>query len=124
MIVDKACMEQIKDRRSQARLLCAELVELIWQNHNGRERRCVANLEDISTSGVSLHLENPIAPGMSVTMHHGQTSLTGVVRHCTYAGDGYLVGVQLDPQYEWSTRVFRPSHLLDPRTIEAGARVN
>jgi hypothetical protein len=117
-------MEQIKDRRAHARLLCAELIELIWCNHTGRERRCVANLEDISTSGISLHMDIPIAPGMSVTMLHGVTSLAGVVRHCRYADGGYFVGIQFDQQYEWSTRVFRPSHLLDPKTIEPRLRPN
>ena len=117
-------MEPIEDRRTQARLLCAELVELAWRNHTGRERRCVANLEDISVSGILLHVENPIAPGMTVTIIHGETSLSGTVRHCTYAGDGYAIGIQLDEQFEWSTRVFRPSHLFDPRTIQSRLRVN
>jgi hypothetical protein len=117
-------MEQIKDRRTQARLLCAELVEVRWRNHTGRERRCIANLEDISATGLSLHVESPIPPGMSITMTHGDTSLTGVVRHSTYAGDGYSIGIQLDDQYEWSTRLFRPSHLLDPRTIEGRLPLN
>lgn len=118
--VDEDCMEQIKDRRTHARLLCAELIELVWRDRSGRERRCIANLEDISVAGISLQIETPVFEGTSVKLLHGTTSLAGVVRHCRYADGGYFIGVQLHEGYRWSTAVFRPSHLLDPRNVTRG----
>ncbi len=110
-------MEQVKERRTQTRLLCAELMEVIWRDQSGRRRRSVANLQDISVSGISLQLDIPVCPGTEVELAHGEISLAGVVRHCRYLEGGYMLGVQLDERYQWSTKVFRPSHLLDPRTF-------
>ena len=117
-------MEQIKDRRMHAHLLCAELMEVVWCDRFGRERRCIGNLEDISVTGLSLQVESPVFQGTSVKVLHGTTSLVGVVRHCRYADGVYFIGIQLDDSYRWSTAVFRPSHLLDPRNVDAGLRVN
>ena len=56
-------MQEMQNRREDNRLLCAELVELTWQDEAGRARRRVANLEDISLSGICLQVESPIPAG-------------------------------------------------------------
>jgi hypothetical protein len=119
---DEYCMDQIKDRRTHARLLCAELIEVAWQDHAGRERRSIANLEDIAATGISLQMESPVCQGTPVKLIHQATSLLGFVRHCRYANGVYFAGIQFDGGYQWSTAVFRPSHLLDPRKHRAGMR--
>ncbi|MBV8072375.1 MAG: PilZ domain-containing protein [Acidobacteriaceae bacterium] len=111
-------MEPTKDRRSHTRLLCAELIELAWRDASGRDLHCIANLEDISVAGLCLQLDKPVFPSTRVKMVHGTTRLEGIVRHCRYDHGSYFIGVQWDEAYEWSTRVFRPRHLLDPRDLE------
>ena len=110
-------MRQIQDRRANARLLCADLVQLIWQDHAGRERRNVANLEDISLCGVCLQLESPCPLGTHIRMAYGDGELVGIVRYSTHREGAYFLGVELDESSRWSTKHFRPQHLLDPGAL-------
>ena len=41
-------------------MLCADLVDVQWKDKNGRVRRAVANLEDISLSGACVQVDAPI----------------------------------------------------------------
>lgn len=105
------------ERRIDDRLLCAELVQVIWEDDAGRKRRRVANLEDISLSGICLQVEKPIDAGTSITMQYGDGNLVGVVRYCVFRDIGYLLGVQFEEGCRWSTQHFKPQHLLDPREL-------
>ncbi|MBV9613076.1 MAG: hypothetical protein JO091_11425 [Acidobacteriaceae bacterium] len=105
------------ERRTDTRLLCAELVEVIWQDDAGRKRRRVANLEDISLSGICLQVEKAISPGTSIRMSYGDGELVGTVRYCVFRDIGYFLGIQLEDGCRWSTRHFKPQHLLDPREL-------
>lgn len=107
----------MSERRTDNRLLCAELVEVIWEDDSGRKRRRVANLEDISLSGICLQVEKEIPPGTAITMSYGDGELVGIVRYCVYRDIGYFLGVQLEEGCRWSTQHFKPSHLLDPREL-------
>ncbi len=107
----------MQERRTDTRLLCAELVEVVWNDQSGRERRRVANLEDISLCGICLQVENPMPPGTAVTMRYGDGNLVGIVRYCTFRDAGYFLGIQFEEGCRWSTRHFRPEHLLDPREL-------
>jgi hypothetical protein len=110
-------MEKISDRRADDRLLCAELVQLIWQDESGRERRRVANLEDISLSGVCLQVESPIAAGTAVAIHYGDGELLGTIRHCRFQDCGYFLGIALAEGSRWSSQHFKPEHLLNPSEL-------
>ena len=105
------------ERRIDDRLLCAELVEVTWEDETGRNRKRVANLEDISRSGICLQMEHEMAPGTRLRMHYGDGDLIGVVRHCAFRGFGFFLGVELEEGSRWSSQHYRPEHLLDPREL-------
>lgn len=107
----------MQERRTDNRLLCADLVELVWKDASGRKRRRIANLEDISLSGVCLQVEKEIVPGTSLSIRYGDGELVGTVRHCRFRDIGYFLGVQLEEGCRWSTQHFKPQHLLDPREL-------
>ncbi|MBV8707167.1 MAG: hypothetical protein JO182_01115 [Acidobacteriaceae bacterium] len=106
----------MEERRINTRLLCAELVEVIW-DEAGRPQRRVANLEDISLSGICLHMDKSIACGTQLIVRYGDGELVGTVRYCRSGEFGNLLGVQLEKGSRWSSRHFRPHHLLDPREL-------
>lgn len=107
----------MNERRIDNRLLCAELVEATWDDDSGRKRKRVANLEDISLSGICLQLEQAIPPGTPITMSYGDGKLVGIVRYCTFRDIGYFLGIELEEGCRWSTQHFKPQHLLDPREL-------
>ncbi|MBV9441900.1 MAG: PilZ domain-containing protein [Acidobacteriaceae bacterium] len=105
----------MRERRAEDRLLCAELVEVIWDNNSGREQRKVANLEDISPNGICLQTERAITVESSVTVRCRQGEFTGTVRYCLFRGIGYFVGIQFTGGVKWCTQEYEPEHLLDPQ---------
>ena len=107
----------MQERRMDARLLCAELVEVIWIDKGGRQCRRVANLEDISPSGACVQLESPMPCGTPVSLGYGDGHLNGTVRYCLYQGLGYFLGVEFDEGCRWSRKHFRPRHLLDVQQL-------
>jgi hypothetical protein len=107
----------MQERRNDARLLCADLIELIWNDHSGQEQRRVGNLEDISSSGMSLQLEMPVRVGTPIRMRCGEKELTGTVRHAEHRENAYFIGVEFEKNNRWSARDFVPQHLFDPRQI-------
>jgi hypothetical protein len=113
----------MQERRIDPRLLCAELVEVIWTDQGGRQRRRIANLEDISHCGACVQVENAMLCGTPVSMRYGDGQLTGTVRYCLYQGIGYFLGVEFDPGCRWSRKHFRPRHLLDlQQLVKTAAR--
>jgi hypothetical protein len=119
-------METTSNRRIGDRLLCAELVQLIWHDETGRERRKIANLEDISLTGVCLQVEQPMPAGLTIAMQYGDGELLGTIRYCRYQDTGYFLGVELAEGSRWSSQHYKPEHLLDPKDLldQAMARRN
>jgi hypothetical protein len=105
------------NRRIEPRLLCADIVDVEWKDQNGRIRRGVANLEDISLSGACLQVERPVPLGTTFRIAYPSGTLMGKVRYCVFREIGYFLGVEFDPGHRWSQRQFRPQHLLDPRRL-------
>jgi hypothetical protein len=110
-------MQDTENRREDRRLLCAELVQLVWEEESGRQRRRVANLEDISLSGLCLQVESPIPAGTAITMLYGDGELVGIIRYCRFQDCGYFLGIELVDGCRWSSQHFRPQHLLDPSEL-------
>jgi hypothetical protein len=106
----------MEERRMNTRLLCAELVEVIWEEAGLLQRR-VANLEDISLSGVCLHMDKSIACGAQIIVRYGDGELVGIIKYSRSGEFGHLLGVQLTKESRWSSQHFRPNHLLDPREL-------
>ena len=105
------------ERRIEPRMLCADLVDIQWRDPNGRLRRSVANLEDISLSGACLQVERPISLGVGVQINYPNGELAGTVKYCVFRDIGYFLGVEFEQGSRWSQRDFRPQHMLDPRQL-------
>lgn len=104
------CMQ---DRRSEVRMLCADVVEACWTNGDGQIQRASALLEDISPSGACLQFEMAIPLGVSLRWSCPKQEFVGEVRYCVYREIGYFVGVEFEPQSKWSRKTYKPQHLLD-----------
>jgi hypothetical protein len=107
----------MKERRTDPRLLCAELVQVVWKDQSGHQCRRVANLEDISLTGICLQLESRVPEGTLLSMQYGDGQLVGTVRYCVFRDQAYFLGIRFEEGCRWSTRHFRPEHLLDPREL-------
>jgi hypothetical protein len=97
-------------------MLCADVVEISWKE-NRRNRRCTANLEDISPSGACLQVGRPVPLLTTVRIRYGQGELTGKVKYCISRDIGYFLGVEFEPGSRWSERSFHPRHLINPRQL-------
>ena len=107
------------DRRAEPRMLCADLIDVQWEDEAGRARKGLANLEDISFSGACVQLDTPIPRETLLRLTHPKIDIEGRVRYCVFRETGYFHGVQFKPGCQWSRRQFRPKHLLDPRRLVA-----
>jgi len=98
-------------------MLCADLVDVQWKDDSGRNRRMVANLEDISLSGACIQIDKSIPLKSVVTILHPKGTLKGIVRYCVYREIGYFLGIEFEAGSRWSQQEFRPQHMLDPRQL-------
>lgn len=112
----------MQERRSEIRLLCADLVEVHWKDASGKNHKTSALLEDISVSGACLQMETPVPVGAKVCWSgppargakaHRSKEFVGLVRYCEYQEIGYYLGVEFESTSKWSRRKYRPRHLLD-----------
>jgi len=110
------------ERRSEARLLCADMMTIRWKDPAGYPRKATALLEDISRSGACLQLEGPVPLGTGLEMDCGKRHLSGSVRYCVYREIGYFVGVEFTAGSQWSVKQFRPQHLLDLQRLALNSR--
>ena len=109
------------ERRTYKRLLCADLVRLSWTESSGRRRDETAVLENLSLSGVGLFAGVPVAEGLLLEIAVRDICLKGLVRHCSFRENGYLVSVELDNDSKWVQQPgagFVPEHLLDVSLLE------
>ncbi len=105
------------ERRSNVRMLCADLVEVRWHDERGRSQNATVLLEDIAPSGACLQFEAAVPIGLDVRIRCGSKYLDGIVRYCVYQEIGYFVGVEFAPDSQWSREEFEPQHLLDMREM-------
>jgi hypothetical protein len=101
------------ERRADARLLCADVVEVRWTNVGGKICQATALLEDIATHGACLQLDKAVPPQTAITIEHAKGEMHGIVRYCVFREIGYFVGIQFEPDSAWSRHEFTPQHLLD-----------
>ena len=107
------------DRRSEPRMMCADMVKAQWKDNAGHEHSATVLLEDISPSGACLQLDTPLALGTVVQIEYRQGFLEGSVCYCFFREIGYWVGVSFAGKTKWSSREFRPKHLLDLKKLVA-----
>ena len=103
----------MEERRAEARILCADMVNIQWSDSSGRTRRATALLEDIARNGACLQVESALPLDGEIVLEHAKARMRGVVRYCVYREIGYFAGVQFTPDSEWSRSKFTPQHLLD-----------
>jgi hypothetical protein len=121
--MDDRLTEHMLRERAEARMLCADLVEIRWKDKSGRGRKVTALLEDISASGACVQIDGPIPQNTIVKIMHPKGTLEGKVRYCVYRDIGYFVGLQFEPDSKWSRRQFQPQHMLDmPRLLARGLK--
>jgi len=112
-------MRNMTERRSEVRMLCADLVDLCWRDPAGKKGHVTALLEDISASGACFQLEAPMELGSEVEWRSPKRGFSGVVRYCVYREIGYFVGIELLQSSKWNRRAFKPQHLLDLQRLVA-----
>jgi hypothetical protein len=105
------------EKRTESRLLCADLVRVKWRDQLGRLKTEVMNLEDISLSGACLQCESRVLKGTPVSIHYGNGRLPAAVCYCVYRETGYFLGVEFTEGCKWPSNEFRPKHLLNPRPL-------
>ena len=107
------------DRRIEPRMLCADIVDVRWEDQKtGRTRRTTANLDDISRFGACLILDLPIPVKTPLRIAHPSGELTGKIAYCHLREVGYVIGVEFDPDCRWSQENYQPQHLYDPRRLQ------
>jgi hypothetical protein len=112
----------MQERRSEVRMLCADMVEVHWTEQTGRKRRAVGLLEDISASGACLQLETGVPLGVEIHWECPKQAFCGHVQYCVYREIGYFVGVEFDSKSKWSKKAYRPQHLLDLQRLMERAK--
>jgi hypothetical protein len=55
--------------------------------------------------------------GAKIGWKSRKQEFTGVVRYCNFREIGYFVGVEFNPGSEWSSRAYKPQHLLDLKKL-------
>jgi hypothetical protein len=105
------------ERRSERRMLCADMVEVHWRDRSGKEQVAAAILEDIAASGACLQFEVPVPLGVEVRWDCPKQPFRGYIRYCVYREIGFFAGVEFAPSFKWSKAAFKPGHLLDPQSL-------
>jgi len=100
-------------------MMCADIIEASWKDAAGRTGKAAGLLEDISSSGACLQMENAVPDGARIRWRTGRQEFEGTVRYCVYREIGYYLGVEFAHSSRWSKHEFEPQHLFDPRELEA-----
>src|SRR5690349_5111984 len=100
-----------QERRSEARVLCADMLEVWWRDLDGKRHKVTALLEDIAGSGACLQLEGPLPLGAEIGWSSPNQPFTGRVRYCVYREIGYFAGVEFCETSRWSKKNYAPQHL-------------
>jgi hypothetical protein len=111
-----------KAGRHDERILCADLIKIVWTDKAGSRQKEMAALEDISPRGVCLQTEHPIPVDTSIAILYPSGRYHGRIRYCEFQDTGYFLGVEFDHGYQWSRHEFTPSHLLDLRRARGKTR--
>jgi hypothetical protein len=109
------------ERRGSKRLLCSDLVQLLWTGSNGAKHREIVILENLSRAGVGLFMGVAVPAGTPVQLIANDLPLNGRIQHCVFRENGYIVGLELDPDSQWAQEPgseFIPQHLLDVSLLD------
>lgn len=117
-LADKKDMpEHLQERRTEPRLLCADLMEVEWTEADGSSVTACANLEDISPSGACVQVDKPVPAETMVYLTAERARWVACVKYCVFRETGYFLGLQFEPGVQWRKTDFVPKHLLDPQDL-------
>ena len=105
------------EKRVEARMLCADMVDVRWWDKSGRAFNGSAILEDISNSGACLQLDAPVPLETTMQITYPKGQLEGTVKYCVFRDIGYFVGLEFTSDSKWSREEFEPRHLLDLHSL-------
>jgi hypothetical protein len=105
----------MSQKRQEIRDLCADLVQVGWRQEKGSKHTEWATLEDISSSGACLKLDDMIPPDTIVSLLFSTSGCEARVKYCVADHLGYLLGVEFENGYRWSRRKYKPQHLIQFR---------
>src|SRR5438067_2273586 len=77
------------ERRADARMLCADMVMIGWNDAAGRPHEDTALLEDIAPHGACLQVDLALPLDTEIIMEHPKARMRGTVRYCVYREIGY-----------------------------------
>jgi hypothetical protein len=89
----------MQERRTEVRMLCADMVEVTWKNHTGKRSSVTGLLEDISPSGACLQLDEAVPLGVEIYWKSQENEFTGRVRYCVFR--------ESDTSWVWNSRPAR-----------------
>lgn len=99
------------------RHLCSELMNVRVLSGDCAEREVIGILEEISTSGACLQLEEN--PGINTRLMFASQDamaspeMEGIVTSCEYEpGIGYYVELRFSRGFSWHPAIYKPQHLL------------
>lgn len=107
------------------RYFCSHLVAVRLPGPERQLREIVANIEEISSTGMCLNLEEPLDRGLSLRIeasNRGRAhSFSATVVDCQEEPPmGYYAQLEFDSGCRWSPLAFEPEHLV--RIDQAGTR--
>ena len=88
-----------KNLRRKERIPSRERVAIGWDDLIGQPRFMFANCQNISTDGLSVRIDQPIAVRTYVTIRSEKLKLAGTatVKHCIRRNSWYHVGLEFTP---------------------------
>jgi hypothetical protein len=114
--------ERMDKRREEQRDLCADLIRISWVGDSFEKVQQWSTLEDISSSGACLQVDQPIPPGTMISLEFPSEHCSASIQYCRYQNTGYFIGVKFEEGYRWSRKKFRPEHLIQFRLRPAVKR--
>ena len=98
--------------------MCAELARVNWIVGLQRFETSEAVLEDISTLGGCVQLEEPIEVGTVVMLTFRGERFNGKVRYCVAGEFGHFIGIKFAADSPWSQDLALPAHLTNLETVK------
>lgn len=98
-------------------MMCADLVDVCWVDRKGQLKRTIANLEDISESGVCLQVDEELPLGTEIHISYPNGDFAGTVKYCVYREIGFFLGIQFGSNVKWNQKRFHPQYMFDPRKL-------
>jgi hypothetical protein len=109
----------------EPRNLCADIVEIFWDDRAGKPHRAKVLLEDISPAGACIQVECEVPIGAPMALRMREIGLAGTVTYCTLIAGSYFVGLLFWENHGWRPGLSDPQHLLRvPASIGESSTVN